>query len=87
MDCVFKNCQFIESQISLRTEFFRTLFMNSQFSSVDFSFTFLFDCEFMEINLTKIKFKGTSILNPKTENVTFNDLEVDKLYSIRVLEV
>ena len=86
-DCVFKNCQFIESQLTPRTEFFRTLFMNSQFSSVDFSFTFLFDCEFMEINLTKIKFKGTSILNPKTENVTFNDLEVDKLYSIRVLEV
>jgi uncharacterized protein YjbI with pentapeptide repeats len=52
--------------------------MNSQFSSVDFSFTFLFDCEFMEINLTKIKFKGTSILNPKTENVTFNDLEFDE---------
>jgi len=77
-DCVFKNCQFIESQISPRTEFFRTLFMNSQFSSVDFSFTFLFDCEFMEINLTKIKFKGTSILNPKTENVTFNDLEFDE---------
>jgi hypothetical protein len=58
--------------------------MNSQFSSVDFSFTFLCECEFIEINLTKIKFKGTSIVDPKTENITFNDLEFDKTKPMRI---
>jgi len=83
-DCVFKNCQFIESQLTPRTNFFRTLFMNFQFSSVDFSFTFLCECEFIEINLTKIKFKETSIVDPKTENITFNDLEFDKTKPMRI---
>lgn len=83
-DCVFKNCQFIGSQFTPKTNFFRTLFMNSQFSSVDFSFTFLCECEFISINLTKIKFKGTSIVDPKTENITLNDLEFDKTKPMRI---
>ena len=83
-DCVFKNCQFIESEITPKTNFFRTLFMNSQFLSVDFSFTFLCNCEFVEINLTKIKFKGTSVVDPKTKKITFNDLEFDKTDPISI---
>ena len=83
-DCVFKNCQFIEFQFTPKTNFFRILFMNCQFSSVDFSFTFLWECEFIEINLTKIKFKGTSILDPKTEKITLNDLEFDKTKPMRI---
>ena len=83
-DCVFKNYQFIESELTPKTNFFRTLFMNSQFSSVHFSFTFLWKCEFIEINLTKIKFKGTSIIDSKTENITFNDLEFDKTKPMRI---
>ena len=77
-DCVFKNCQFLECQFTPKTNFFRTLFMKCQFSSVDFSFTFLSKCEFRRINLTKIKFKGTSIVDPKIENITSNDLEFEK---------
>jgi len=83
-DCVFKNCQFIESQLTPKTNFFRTLFINSQFSSVDFSFTFLCECEFIEINLIKTKFKGTSVVDPKTEKITFNDLEFDKTKPMRI---
>ena len=77
-DCVFKNCQFIESQLTPKTNFFRTLFINSKFSSVDFSFTLLCECEFIKINFIKTKFKGTSLVDPKTEKITFNDLEFDK---------
>jgi len=83
-DCAFKNCQFLESQLTPKTNFFRTLFINSQFSSVDFSFAFLSECEFIEISLTKIKFKGTSVVDPKTENITFNDLEFDKTKPMRI---
>ena len=83
-DCVFKNCQFIECQLTPRTDFFRTLFINCRFSSVDFSFTLLCECEFIEINLTKIKFKGTSFIDPKTENITSNDLEFDKANPMRI---
>jgi hypothetical protein len=63
------------------------LFINSQFSSVDFSFTFLSECGFIgfiEINLTKFKFKGTSFIDPKAENITFNDLEFDKTKPMRI---
>ena len=83
-DCVFKNCQFIESQLTPKTNFFRTLFINSQFSSVDFSFTFLCECEFIEINLIKTEFKGTSVVDPKIEKITFNDLEFDKTKPMRI---
>jgi len=58
------------------------LFINSQFSSVDFSFTFL--CEFIEINLIKTKFKGTSVVDPKTEKITFTDLECNKTKPMRI---
>ena len=68
----------LESQLTPKTNFFRTLFINSQFSSVDFSFTFLCECEFIEINLIKTKLKGTSVVDPKTEKITFNDLEFDQ---------
>jgi hypothetical protein len=58
--------------------------MNCQFSSVDFSFTFLCECEFIEMNLTKIKFKGIFMINPKTEKITFSELEFDKTEPIRI---
>ena len=48
--------------------------MNCEFSSVDFSFTFLCECEFIKINLTKVKFKGTSIVDPKIENIILKEL-------------
>ena len=60
------------------------MFINSQFSSVDFSFTFLCEYEFIEINLIKTKFKGTSVVDPKTEKITFNDLEFDKTKPMRI---
>jgi uncharacterized protein YjbI with pentapeptide repeats len=74
MDCQFKDCRFLESQLSPKTSFFRTLFMNCEFSSVDFSLTLLSECEFVKINLNKVKFKKTSIIDPKAENITLNDL-------------
>jgi uncharacterized protein YjbI with pentapeptide repeats len=77
-DCKFKGCRFVESKLTPKTNFFRTLFINCQFSSIDFSFTLLCKCEFIKINLTKVKFKGTSIIDPKTKNITLNDLEFDK---------
>ena len=40
--------------------------MNCQFSTVDFSSTFFFKCEFIEINLTKVKFEGTFLVELKT---------------------
>lgn len=83
-DCAFKNCQFLKCQFTPKTNFFRTLFINSQFSNVDFSFTFLSECKFIKINLTKIKLKGTSLVDPKTKNITFNDLEFDKTKPIRI---
>ena len=83
-DCVFKNCQFIECQLTPKTNFFRPLFMNCQFSSVDFSFMFFCECEFIEIHLAKIKLKGTSMVDPKTENITLNDLEFDKTKPMRL---
>jgi len=43
-DCRFKNFQFIECHFNSKTQFFRTLFMNCQFPSVDFSFTFFCKC-------------------------------------------
>lgn len=83
-DCRFKNCQFLESQLTPRTNFFRTLFMNCQFSSIDFSFAILSECRFVKINLNKIKFKGTSILDPKIENITLNELEFDQTQPMRI---
>ena len=83
-DCVFQNCQFIESCLTPKTNFFRTLFSNSQFSSVDFSFTFLSECEFIEINLNKIKLQGTCLVDPKTEKITFDELEFDKNKPMRI---
>jgi uncharacterized protein YjbI with pentapeptide repeats len=83
-DCVFQNCQFLESQLTPRTEFFGTSFINSQFSSVDFSFAFLCECKFIEINLMKTKFTATSIVDPKIEKLTFNDLEFDKTAPMRI---
>lgn len=83
-DCVFKKCQFLECQFTPKTNFFRTLFMNCQFSSVDFSFTFLCECEFIEINLNKIKLEGTSLVDPKTKNITLNDLEFNKAQPMRI---
>ena len=77
-DSKFKNCQFIECQLSPKTIFFRTLFKNCKFLSVDFSFAFLCECEFIEINLIQTKFKGTSFINPRTKNITFNELKFDK---------
>lgn len=35
-------------------------------------------------NLIKTKFKGTSVLDPKTEKITFNDLEFDKTKPMRI---
>jgi uncharacterized protein YjbI with pentapeptide repeats len=58
--------------------------MNCQFSSVDFSFTFLCECEFIEINLNKIKLEGTSLVDPKTKNITLNDLEFNKAQPMRI---
>ena len=81
---VFKNCHFLECQFTPRANFFETLCMNCQFSSVDLSFAFLSECEFIEINLTKIKLEGTSLVDPKTENITLNDLEVDETNSLRI---
>ena len=83
-DCRIKNCQFIESQLTPKTNFFRTLFKNCQFSIVDFSFTFLYECEFIEVSFTKIKFEGTSLVDPKTENITLNDLEFDQTHPMRI---
>lgn len=83
-DCIFKNCQFIESEFTPKINFFRTLFSNSQFSSVDFSFTLLYECEFIEINLIKTKFKGTFVVDSKTEKITFNDLKFDKTEPMRI---
>ena len=83
-DCLFKDCKFIESQFTPRTDFFRTVFNNSQFSNVDLSFTFLFECEFREINLIKIKFRGTSIINPKAEKITSKNLEFDKTKPMKI---
>jgi uncharacterized protein YjbI with pentapeptide repeats len=77
-DCKFKNCQFIGCQLTPKTNFFQTLFMNCQFSTVDFSFAFLFECELIEINLTKVKFDGTYIVELKTKSIGFNDLEFNE---------
>ena len=71
-DCAFKNCQFIESDLSPRVEFFRTLFTNSQFSSVDLSSSTFYTCAFVEINLIKTKFEDTCFINLKANKITFN---------------
>jgi uncharacterized protein YjbI with pentapeptide repeats len=85
-DCEFKNCQFIGCQLTPRTNFFRTLFMNCQFSSVDFSSTFLFECEFIKRTLTKIKFEATFIVDLKTESIAFNDLEFNESNPMKIFK-
>lgn len=45
---------------------------------------FLSECEFININLTKIKFQGTSFVNPKTENIIVKDLEFDQTNPLRI---
>ena len=40
--------------------------------------------EFKDINLTTIKFEKTSIVDPKIENIIFNDLECDKNKPMRI---
>ena len=45
---------------------------------------FLCECEFIEIQLIKTKFERTSFVNPKTEKITFNDLEFDKTQPMRI---
>lgn len=83
-DCIFKNCKFFECQISPRVNFFRTSFLNCQFSSIDFSLAFLYNCEFIEINLSKIKFEQTTIVDPKIKNFIFNQLEFNPDKPLRI---
>ena len=84
-DCVFKNCHFIESELAPKTNFYRTVFMDCNFSSIDFSFSFLSECEFVKVNLSQIKLKGILIRNLKTiESTTFNDLEFDEVYPMKI---
>lgn len=52
--------------------------MNCQFSTVDFSFAFLCECEFIEINFTQIKFQRTVLVGLKTQSIVFNDLQFNK---------
>ena len=42
------------------------------------------ECEFIEINLIKTKLKVTSVLDPKTEKITFNDFEFDENKRMRI---
>ena len=77
-DCKFKDCQFIESILSPRLDFFRTSFNNCEFLSVNLTDTCLFDCEFTKVNLNQIKFSSTSLENPKINNIIWNNLEFDK---------
>ena len=37
-----------------------------------------------EVNLIKSKLKGTSLIDPKTEKITFKDLEFDKTKPVRI---
>ena len=83
-NCQFKNCQFLDSVFSPKVDFFRTLFMNCQFSTVNFSFAFLYECEFLEINLTKVQLKGTSFVDPKIRKISYNSLELDESQPIRI---
>ena len=77
-DCLFTNCQFIESHLTPRTNFFRTVFLKSQFLIVDFSFSLLSECEFKESSLSKIKLQQTSIMDSKTKKTSFSELEFDE---------
>ena len=83
-DCLFTNCQFIESHLTPKTNFFRTVFRNSQFLIVDFSFSFLSECEFKESSLSKIKLQQTSIIDPKIKKTSFSELEFDENNPMRI---
>ena len=71
--CLFENCD-----LAPRLEFFKTSFINCQFSNVDFSSISLFECEFRTIDLASIKLKDTVIVGLKNNNITFKNLQFDE---------
>jgi len=60
--------------------------VNCQFSNVDFSFALLVQCEFIEINLTKVKFEKTSLVELKTKSISLNDLQFNKENPMKIFK-
>lgn len=83
-ECEFKNCQFIDCRFSPRAFFIKTLFRNCRFSTVDFSNSHFSECAFLNIDLTKIKLEGTSMVEVKTKNITLKDLEFNEAQPMRL---
>ena len=55
-----------------------------QFSNVDFSFTFFSQSKFININLTQVKLEETSLVELKTKNIIFNNLQFNEDKPMRI---
>lgn len=77
-DSKFLNCKFLNCYFSPRVQFVNTLFIDSQFSMVNFSSSFLSECEFLNVDFITINFTGTSIVELKGKNIVYQDLIFNK---------
>ena len=85
-NCQFVNCQFVNCNLAPRIEFFGTLFINCQFSNVDFSSMFLSECEFLNIDLVSIKLEDIVVLELKSNNITFQNLQFNEANPMRIFK-
>ena len=54
--------------------------------SVDFTSTFFFECELININLSKVKLDGTSVVKLNTRNIIFNDLQFNEFEPMKIFK-